>query len=144
MDLGYALTPFLTWLIAGSIKFAINFLKDRENAFKRIGYGGMPSNHSAIVISMVTLIGLKEGLAHPAFGVAITLSFIVLLDAANLRREIGQHARVLNKHIESTGIEKKLREKIGHSKLEIVGGIIVGIVVAILVSRFSMIVHLRP
>ena len=56
MDLSYALTPFLAWLVAGVSKFIINSIKAKQLAFGLIGYGGLPSNHSAIVSSMATLI----------------------------------------------------------------------------------------
>ena len=88
MDFSYALTPFLAWLVAGVSKFVINSIKAKQLAFGLIGYGGLPSNHSAIVSSMAALIALKEGVGHPAFGVAITLAFIVMLDANSLRRQV--------------------------------------------------------
>ena len=74
VDFTYALTPSLAWLVAGVSKFIINSIKAKQPAFGLIGYGGLPSNHSAIVSSMAALIALKEGIAHPAFGVAITLA----------------------------------------------------------------------
>ena len=84
MDYSYLLTPFVAWLVAGSLKFAINSLRAGKLAFGLIGYGGLPSNHSAIVSSMAALIAFKEGIQHPAFGVAVALAFIVLLDANSL------------------------------------------------------------
>ena len=56
MDFSYALTPLLAWLVAGILKFTINSIKARQLAFGLIGYGGLPSNHSAIVSSMAALI----------------------------------------------------------------------------------------
>ena len=97
MDASYALTPLLAWLVAGVTKFILNSIKARQWAFGLIGYGGLPSNHSAIVSSMAALIALKEGIGHPAFGVAITLAFIVMLDANSLRRQVGKHAEAINK-----------------------------------------------
>ena len=115
MDFSYALTPFLAWLIAGISKFLINSIKTKQLAFALIGYGGLPSNHSAIVSSTVALIALKEGIAHPAFGVAITLAFIVMLDANSLRRQIGKHAAVINKLALGTSEHQALRERMGHT-----------------------------
>jgi acid phosphatase family membrane protein YuiD len=96
-EFSYVLTPFLAWLVAGILKFLINSFKARRLAFDLIGYGGLPSNHSAIVSSMATLIALKEGINTPAFGVAIALAFIVILDASSLRRQVGKHAAAINK-----------------------------------------------
>jgi hypothetical protein len=55
-----------------------------------VGNGGFPSNHSAVVSSMATLIALREGIGHPAFGVAVTLAFIVMIDANSLRQHVGR------------------------------------------------------
>ena len=136
MDFSYALTPFLAWLIAGAMKFCINSIKARKLAFSLIGYGGLPSNHSAIVSSMVTLIALQEGIGHPAFGVAITLAFIVILDANSLRRQVGKHAAAINK-LADVKPSEALRERMGHSRCEIAAGILVGILIAIIVNAVA-------
>ena len=130
MDGSYALTPFLAWLVAGVTKFIVNSIKARQWAFGLIGYGGMPSNHSAIVSSMAALIALKEGIGHPAFGVAITLAFIVMLDANSLRRQVGKQAQAINQLATNTPNPPRLRERMGHTRLEIAAGIVVGIGVA--------------
>ncbi|MFZ6744539.1 divergent PAP2 family protein [Undibacterium sp. JH2W] len=134
MDFSYALTPFLAWLVAGIMKFTINSIKARQLAFGLIGYGGLPSNHSAIVSSMASLIALKEGIAHPAFGVAVTLVFIVVLDANSLRRQVGKHAEAINKLAATSTDHQKLRERMGHTRIEILAGILVGIAVAFAVQ----------
>ncbi|GAL32620.1 acid phosphatase/vanadium-dependent haloperoxidase related [Vibrio maritimus] len=74
MDLSYLITPFFAWLITGCAKFAINTIKSRRLAFDLIGYGGMPSNHSAIVSSATAIITFKEGLDSPALVVALALA----------------------------------------------------------------------
>lgn len=134
MDFSYALTPFLAWLVAGVSKFIINSIKAKQLAFGFVGYGGLPSNHSAIVGSMAALIALKEGIGHPAFGVAITLAFIVMLDANCLRRQVGKHAVAINKLAAGASDYQALRERMGHTRLEIAAGIAVGIAVAAAVN----------
>jgi acid phosphatase family membrane protein YuiD len=132
MDITYAVTPFLAWLTAGCLKFLINSVKARRWAFGQIGYGGLPSNHSAIVASTAALISLREGIGHPAFGVAVTLAFIVMMDASSLRRQVGRQAAVINR-IASTMPQEELpllRERMGHTGLEIVAGVLTGIAVA--------------
>lgn len=127
MDYSYLITPFLAWLCCGIVKFLVNCIREKRLAFDLIGYGGMPSNHSAIVSSMVALIALKEGIHTPAFGVALTLAFIVMLDANGLRKKMEQHAIEINKINEyKTPI---LRERIGHSQLEIIVGSFIGIII---------------
>lgn len=134
MDFSYALTPFLTWLVAGVSKFIINSIKAKQLAFGLIGNGGLPSNHSAMVSSIAALIALKDGIGHPAFGVAITLAFIVMLDANSLRRQVGKHAMAINKLAAGASEHKELRERMGHTRLEITAGIAVGIAVAAAVN----------
>lgn len=136
MDFSYAVTPFLAWLVAGILKFSINSFITKQFAFGLIGYGGLPSNHSAIVSSMAALIALKEGIDHPAFGVAITLAFIVMLDANSLRRQVGNHAAAINKLAAKTAHHSVLRERLGHTRLEIFVGIAVGVAVATAVNVF--------
>ena len=132
----YLITPFLAWLVAGCLKFLINSIKARQLAFGLIGYGGLPSNHSAIVSSMVALIAFKEGIDTPAFGVALTLAFIVLLDANSLRRAVGKHAVAINKLAKDDPEYQLLRERMGHTKIEILAGISVGLLVAFILFYF--------
>lgn len=134
MDLSYAATPFAAWFVAGVCKFIINSVKARQLAFGLVGYGGLPSNHSAIVSSMAALIALREGIRHPAFGVAVTLAFVVMLDANSLRKQVGRQARAINKLAAQADGHQPLRERMGHSKLEIAAGIAVGVGVASLVN----------
>ena len=136
MKYDYIITPFLSWLVAGIIKFTINSFKAKRLALDLIGYGGLPSNHSAIVSSMAAIIALKEGANHPAFGTALTLAFIVILDANSLRQQVGKHAQTINQILGTASKDKPLRERIGHSRLEIAAGIAVGIGVAAAVNRY--------
>ena len=136
MDFSYVLTPFLAWFIAGLSKFLINSIKAKQLAFGLIGYGGLPSNHSAIVTSMSALIGLKEGIENPAFGIAITFAFIVILDAKGLRWQLGEHATAINKLAVGVACHQALRERMGHTRLEIAAGIVVGITVAAAIDAF--------
>ncbi len=137
-ELSYLYTPFIAWFATGILKFLINSLKARRFAFDLIGYGGLPSNHSAIVSSIASLIALHDGINTPAFGVAIALAFIVILDASSLRRQVGKHAAAINKLnslISDASIS--LRERIGHTCIEILAGVVTGSAVAYLVYCFS-------
>ncbi|WP_180013508.1 divergent PAP2 family protein [Acinetobacter sp. YH16031] len=128
----YLITPFLAWLCCGLLKFLINSLKQKKLAFNLIGYGGMPSNHSAIVSSMASLIAFKEGINTPAFGVALTLAYIVMLDANGLRKKVEAQAIEINKLKNYTA--PVLRERVGHSKIEILAGLLLGIILGRLIS----------
>ena len=137
-EFSYLYTPFIAWFAAGILKFLINSLRARRFAFDLIGYGGLPSNHSAIVSSIATLIALQDGIDTPAFGVAIALAFIVILDASSLRRQVGKHAAAINKLNSLTSdVSISLRERIGHTRIEILAGVVAGSAVAYLVYCFS-------
>ncbi len=127
MELIYLVTPVLTWMVVGPIKFFISSVRYRRWAFDLVGNGGFPSNHSAVVSSMATLIALREGMGHPAFGVAVTLAFIVMIDANSLRQHVGRHAVTLNRLHEGKADHVILRERMGHTRVEIAGGILTGI-----------------
>ena len=129
----YILTPFVAWSVTGIIKLIVNSIQSQKLAFHLIGYGGWPSNHSSIVSSTATLIALKEGINQPAFGIAITLVFIVILDAVSLRRQVGQQAAVLNQLLD----KPLMRERIGHKPNEVVAGLIVGTIVAIIIVKIT-------
>jgi acid phosphatase family membrane protein YuiD len=135
MDFTYLLTPFLTWLVVGPIKFLINSARQRRWAFNLVGNGGFPSNHSATVTSMATLIALREGMGHPAFGVAVTLCFIVMIDANSLRQHVGRQAAAINRLATGAGDDghHQLRERMGHTLVEIGGGIVTGILMGNLI-----------
>jgi len=133
-EFSYLLTPFLAWLIAGILKFLINSLRAHRFAFDLIGYGGLPSNHSAIVSSIAMLIALREGMDSAAFGVAIALAFIVILDATSLRRQVGKHAAAINQLNSQVKVNQlTLRERMGHTRIEILAGVLTGSAVAYLV-----------
>ena len=127
MELIYLVTPVLTWMVVGPIKFFISSVRYRRWAFDLVGNGGFPSNHSAVVSSMATLIALREGMGHPAFGVAVTLAFIVMIDANSLRQHVGRHAVTLNRLHDGKEDYVILRERMGHTRFEIAGGILTGI-----------------
>lgn len=133
MDLAYLLTPPVAWLIAGSAKFAINTVRAGKPAFGLIGYGGMPSNHTAIVVSAAVLIGLREGVEHPALAVAVALVMIVIIDARSLRIKVGHHAAAINRLQPDDHADPPLRERMGHTRAEIAGGVVTGVLVAVLI-----------
>lgn len=124
MYLGYLLAPAVAWLVAGSLKFAINSVSARRPAWGQIGYGGLPSTHITIVSTAAWLVGFRAGWDHPAFGVAAALVVVVMLDAVSLRRYVGQHAVAINV---LNGRPGTLRERVGHKPHEVAAGLLVGL-----------------
>ena len=134
MNYTYLLTPFLAAFAAGLLKYIFTSLRARRWTTAAIGASGIPSNHSAIVSSMAMLIALKEGVTHPAFGVAITLALIVILDTYFFRREIDKHAVTINHLAIQDILHVPLREHVRHTRTEIFVGILVGMIVGFLMA----------
>ncbi len=131
--------PLATWLLVQIFKLIVEIFnaKDRKINFRRIiGAGGMPSSHTACIMSLATSIGMSEGFGSPLFALASVFCFIVMYDAAGVRRAAGKQARVLNKIIEADGedinVQEKLVELLGHTPVEVFVGLIIGIVMGCL------------
>jgi acid phosphatase family membrane protein YuiD len=126
------------WAVAQSIKVLVELVRTRKvNVALFISSGGMPSSHSAFVMAMTTSVGVKDGLDSAIFAVSAVLSLVVMYDAAGVRRAAGRHAALINtiiENIENSGVrlDKKLKELLGHSPLEVVAGAVLGIIVAVL------------
>jgi acid phosphatase family membrane protein YuiD len=98
--------------------------------------GGMPSSHSALVVALMLSIGLYEGFGTTLFAVAATLALVVMHDAFGIRRAAGKQAEAINflfSKLENQGIklDRKLKELLGHSPLEVMAGAILGVIVAL-------------
>lgn len=133
----YFIAPFIAWLVAGCMKFAVNYLRFGKLAKEKIGNGGFPSNHTTIMTTTVMLIGFSEGFNTAAFGLGVAITFIVIIDATGLRRHVGYHAISLNSIMKDSLI-KLHRESMGHTKTEIIGGLILGMILGYLISLFIM------
>lgn len=97
----------------------------------------MPSSHSSFVTSLATVVGIEKGFNSTDFAIITVLALIIMYDAAGVRRAVGKQATILNqmvadiqhgKHIE----QKKLKELIGHTPLEVWFGALLGVVTALI------------
>lgn len=99
--------------------------------------GGMPSSHSATVMALSTSVGLVAGWSSPIFAVAACFTFITMYDAAGLRRAAGLQAQALNEIIRELLApdhrlnHAKLKELLGHTPREVLGGAVMGVVVSL-------------
>lgn len=128
----YIVLPFVVWIIAGSSKFVINYLRYGKKAKKLIGYGGFPSTHTTILSSVVVFSGLSEGFTSPLFSLGMGSLLIVVIDAHGLRQKVGQQAKIINelqRKVFGNDVEL-LREKMGHTWIEIFGGLLYGSLLA--------------
>lgn len=130
----YILLPFIAWGFAGGLKFSINTIRFGKNAKKMIGYGGFPSTHTTIVSSAVFLVGLTEGFNTPIFSMGLAFLLLVVIDAHGLRNKVGMQAKILN-NIQN---DIMLRESMGHKWYEIIGGLLVGFILALAASNLAI------
>lgn len=123
--------------LAQLYKFIIYWIIHKEFNFRRLFQtGGMPSSHSSFMMGMSTSTGLIAGFDSVSYAIALTISFVVMYDAAGLRRAVGRQANVLNQilgelfsnhpHLST----HKFRELLGHTPVEVFIGALLGIAIA--------------
>jgi acid phosphatase family membrane protein YuiD len=132
------LSALIAWLTAQGLKAPMEYLRSRRWQWTMVlAAGGMPSSHSALIVGATQAIGLHQGYDSPLFALGVVLSMIVTYDAAGVRRQAGKHAERINIMFDELmrgqmPDEKELREVLGHTPLEVAGGVLWGIVVATL------------
>jgi acid phosphatase family membrane protein YuiD len=130
------IAALIAWGIAQLIKVPLEYLQTHHwNWALFVSPGGMPSSHSALIVSVTHSIGLSVGFNSALFALAFALSMIVIYDATGIRRQAGKHAELINAMINDLAAgnplkEEQLREVLGHTPLEALGGILLGLVVA--------------
>ena len=130
------LTGMAGWILAQALKIPIDYFRGHQWHWALIfAAGGMPSSHSALVTSTAMAVGLHYGFDNPVFGVATALAMIVVYDATGIRRQAGMQAQKINILVEELLkghpiSEEHLREVLGHTPLEALGGVLLGLAVA--------------
>lgn len=144
------MAPILGWAAAQILKTIINFIITKEFKFERlVGSGGMPSSHSATVVGLMYATAYCKGISGFEFPMAASFALIVMYDAMNVRMETGKQAIILNlflkneeiiKHLKDAGkgewAKIILKEYVGHTPSQVIGGILVGILVGYLVCTY--------
>jgi acid phosphatase family membrane protein YuiD len=131
--------PALAWLIAQTLKVINVIWKERKLDFTRfVGSGGMPSSHSAFIMSLTAVIGKNNGWNSELFALSFAVALIVMYDAAGIRRAAGKQAEVLNKLVYSLNhkmemeqIEENLKELLGHTPFEVIMGAVLGVFIGL-------------
>ena len=133
---------FCSWLtaclVAQGIKIFLGVIRLRKFDFRWVfGTGGMPSTHAAGVSALSVSVGMLNGFDSPLFATAVAFTVITLFDAQGVRRWSGRQAQVLNRMIEDMYFkrrmqEPRLKELLGHTPLEVIAGMGVGIATALL------------
>ena len=130
------------WLVSSLLKIPTYYYVHRRfNLKQAFGTGGMPSSHSTLVTSTMLSTGLYAGFDTPIFAVAFTVMMIVVYDAAGVRRQAGFHAKKINKIIDELFAghpisEDQLKEVLGHTPRQVVAGVILGLIIALVVWVF--------
>jgi hypothetical protein len=130
------------WTIAQVVKVPLEYLRTRRwNWVLLFRAGGMPSSHSALVTGVAHGIGLRSGFDSPVFAIAATLAIVVVYDATGIRRQAGKHAALINAMIQDLASghplkQEELREVLGHTPLEALGGMLLGLATAQLTWLF--------
>ena len=154
---------FVSWIVAQVLKTLFVLIWERRfDAERLFGSGGMPSAHSATVCALTIAVSRECGVGSPMFAISSVLAIVVMYDATGVRRSSGEQAKVINRMVGVLDIPdikqkelsifnkdlnnfeysenddeetKKLKEQLGHTPLEVLGGALVGIVIALIVPR---------
>lgn len=123
------------WALAQTLKIPLDYLRTRRwNWALLLTTGGMPSSHSALATGVTLAIGLYVGFDSPLFALGMAITMIVVYDAAGVRRQAGIHAQRINVIFDELLhghpiSQDDLREMLGHTPLEVIGGVLLGIIV---------------
>ena len=138
-------TAVLGWFMAQFLKGVLASVRERKFLLERFfGSGGMPSSHSSLVTALLTTVLITCGYASAEFAIAAVFWFITTYDAGGVRYAVGEQAKIINKMVDewldktywsdkNLPQVKQLKEMLGHTPLEVLGGMVVAIVISLLV-----------
>lgn len=132
------LATLAAWATAQGLKVLIYYIRFHKMNFRLfVGSGGMPSSHSSFVTCLAVSIGRAAGWASPVFMLSLGIAFVIMSDAAGVRRAAGTQAHILNEMMEDYYRNKpfkpkRLKELLGHTPLQVVAGASLGLVYALI------------
>ena len=132
----FLITAVSSWMIAQVLKMLINAAISRKFSVERLfGDGGMPSGHSATVSSLAVMSALVYGTDSFEFAISAILATVVCHDAMGVRQETGKQAVIINEIVRTYSIltektlpEIKLKEFVGHTPMQVLAGILLGVI----------------
>lgn len=134
----YILTPIVAFILAQGAKVILRSFKQKISWHDIFAYSDMPSGHTAVVVSLVTILGLELGVDSPIFAVAFVHMAIVITDAVGLRNYLGLHGKTLNVLVkdlkEDDFLDRsypKQLERIGHTPLQVLIGGLIGVITSV-------------
>lgn len=156
MSVGYVVIPLLVWMLGQWLKVVIDISQGQKFSLSSLWTSGwFPSTHGTLTSSVLTMLVLRDGIDTPLFMVAGIFALLIRYDAMNLRYESGKHAQYINslrseiwyilraddEEIDRDIMQNDLRitrlslkERIGHTPLEVFAWIVFGIGVTVLVD----------
>lgn len=153
----FLVCAFGAWFGAQFLKSIFNYISTKHLDFNKIfSSGGMPSAHSASVSALAFSIGRQHGFNSSSFAISTLFATIVMYDASGIRKNAGEQAKILNKLINFLNINKlkkleenknfintdfkknieknkPLKENLGHNPIEVLAGVLVGIIIVLLI-----------
>ena len=136
----YLICPIVGFILAQGTKVLIKSFSHKITWQDIFAYSDMPSGHTAVVVSLVVILGLKLGIDSPIFATAFVFATIVIVDAIGLRNYLGQHGKTLNILVKDLKEDEfldrsypKLLEHIGHTPLQVIIGALVGAITSIVI-----------
>ncbi len=139
------MSALVAWGIAQALKLPIRYLRKRQWDWSLLfRTGGMPSSHASLVTAAAHSVGLVAGFDSIIFGLSVTVAMVVIYDATGIRRQAGRHASIINSIVRDLveghplRQERLLREVLGHSPLEALVGVLLGLVVAQIVAPWML------
>ena len=132
----FFITAVSSWLVAQELKVIIYGIINKNLDLERLfGDGGLPSGHSATVSSMAVISAFLYGTGSFEFAISAVLAIIVCHDAMGVRLETGKQAAVINEIVRSFSLlaeenlpEVKLKEFVGHTPIQVMAGILIGVI----------------
>lgn len=138
------ISAIIGWTVAQLLKTIIDFSLNKSFSAERlVGSGGMPSSHSATVCALTTAAALVYGASSFEFAICFILSAVVMYDAMGVRQQAGKQAKLLNWILDqdfftdnNEAFQKRLKELIGHTPLQVLAGAVLGIILAIVIDGY--------
>lgn len=133
----YLLIPLVAWAVSQFLKYIFEGVRSKTYDYTLLyKSGSMPSSHSALMVSLLTVIGFQLGIQSVEFAIVAVLAVIVLYDAVNVRRAVGEQGTVIARLL----LTKKQKEQFymakGHTLLEVSVGSLIGFTVAAIMLQF--------
>jgi len=135
----YLLAAASGWLVAQVLKYIFGAIKNGKwfDSSVVLHSGNMPSVHTATVVSLATFIGLKDGFDSAIFALAFLFAAVVAYDAMGVRRSSGEQGNAIKEAIKNKSMKAKIPYvALGHTKLEVAAGAVLGVVVGVITALY--------